>query len=304
MTVPSQVTYMTAYDYFRTLFLSFEDQTSLIIPSISTSTSNNSIDSNSKPPPSPSFTSVSTHTVFSTLAAGGIARALSATLVTPLELIRTRLQSSTSSGKGGAFISLVQEVRASSDGIKILYRGLAPTLWRDVPFSAIYFAGYEFIKRSLTGNGLGESSNSNSNSNSNVQVQVQRDSLEEFSIAFLCGSISGSVAAVLTHPADVVKTRLQAQQHQNAFGNSNSFSDSKVRRIDNRALPMLRNLFRNEGLKGAFSGLSPRIAKIAPACGIMIGSFEVVGRLLTDHSNLGVGETEDVWIEGEELGAR
>src|SRR5690554_4309927 len=34
-----------------------------------------------------------------------------------------------------------------SEGALSLWRGFAPTLWRDVPFSAIYLMGYENIKK-------------------------------------------------------------------------------------------------------------------------------------------------------------
>lgn len=35
------------------------------------------------------------------------------------------------------------------DGSKALWRGLPPTLWRDVPFSAIYWMGYEKCKLNI-----------------------------------------------------------------------------------------------------------------------------------------------------------
>ena len=36
-----------------------------------------------------------------------------------------------------------------------------------------------------------------------------------------------------------------------------------------------------EGVPGLFRGLSPRLAKVAPACGIMMGAFEAASRLLS-----------------------
>jgi solute carrier family 25, member 39/40 len=38
-------------------------------------------------------------------------------------------------------------VRAA--GPAALWRGLGPTLWRDVPFSALYWFGYEQLRRAL-----------------------------------------------------------------------------------------------------------------------------------------------------------
>lgn len=37
---------------------------------------------------------------------------------------------------------------------------------------------------------------------------------------------------------------------------------------------MLANIYSNNGFRGVFSGVIPRIVKIAPACAIMISSFE------------------------------
>lgn len=57
------------------------------------------------------------------------------------------------------------------DGSKALWRGLPPTLWRDVPFSAIYWMGYEKCKVAL------ESSNR----------------MSELEVSFAAGAISGMV---------------------------------------------------------------------------------------------------------------
>lgn len=304
MTVPSQVTYMTAYDHLRTFFLCFEIQSN---QSLKISDPSNDF--------SPSLSNVSTHQVFSTLLAGGIARAISATLVTPLELLRTRLQSSTSTsskGRSGVLMDLIREVKTSPEGVRILYRGLAPTLARDVPFSAIYFAGYESMKRGLTGNGLGESSNSNQTAiffTKSSNNEGNGNGLEEFMVAFISGATSGSIAALVTHPFDVVKTRLQSHvtnpnTSTTSQGNNSKTLTSSLRSTRISPWKTLTTLIKNEGVAGMFSGLSPRIAKIAPACGIMIASFEIVGRTLADRKGDVLVDGKDVWIEGEELGAR
>jgi hypothetical protein len=46
---------------------------------------------------------------------------------------------------------------------------------------------------------------------------------------------------------------------------------------------VLREIIREEGLTGAFKGLTPRIMKIAPACAIMIASYESGKRYLSPH---------------------
>ena len=36
---------------------------------------------------------------------------------------------------------------ARREGVAALWKGLGPTLWRDVPFSMVYWLGYENLKR-------------------------------------------------------------------------------------------------------------------------------------------------------------
>ncbi|KAE8217658.1 hypothetical protein CF319_g8301 [Tilletia indica] len=259
MTVPSQVTYMTCYDYLRTFFLSLEsDQPRRRLPSTNLA----------KGGSIPGTSAVTLHSLSASLAAGALARSVSATLVTPLELVRTRTQASASlqSSSGGGPPSLSSIIRTlaretSLEGPTVLWRGLGSTLWRDVPFSAIYFAGYEGLKRSLTGGGLGEG-------------DASTHSGAEFAISFVSGSVSGSVAALFTQPADVIKTRLQTEDRV-----SSSSSGMRTR----STMIVAREIWAKEGASGLFKGLSPRIAKVAPACGVMIASFEVVGRALASR---------------------
>lgn len=70
----------------------------------------------------------------------------SATVISPLELIRTKLQSQKQS-----YRELTDCIRSAveTEGWLSLWRGLGPTLLRDVPFSAMYWYNYENSKRWL-----------------------------------------------------------------------------------------------------------------------------------------------------------
>ncbi|PKI85361.1 Carrier protein, mitochondrial [Malassezia vespertilionis] len=190
------------------------------------------------------------------LISGALARATSATLVTPLELLRTRLQA-TEGSTLAVLEPLYKEMQRK--GVSVLWRGLSATLWRDVPFSAIYFSGYEGGRYLLTGGGFGEGHTSSF--------------WHEFGISFGLGATSGSVAAFATHPFDLVKTRLQADADINPRKGANSTSTGSI-------FSVLQRVVQYEGMPALFRGLSPRLAKVAPSCGIMIGSYEVVGRYL------------------------
>ncbi|KIK71065.1 hypothetical protein GYMLUDRAFT_33192 [Collybiopsis luxurians FD-317 M1] len=185
------------------------------------------------------------------LVAGVFARGAISTLASPLEMIRTNLQSTpTSADKPHTLRSVLASIRilVRVQGVPVLYRGLGPTLWRDIPFSGLYWAGYESLKKSFSRRGH-----------------------EGAWVAFVSGAVSGSASALLTSPMDVIKTRRQA------LVMAGSVSDITA------TFPLVKQIVHSEGMNALFAGLTPRIAKIAPACGIMIACFEGVGRLLSNQ---------------------
>ncbi|KAG2023428.1 carnitine/acyl carnitine carrier, variant 2 [Coprinopsis cinerea AmutBmut pab1-1] len=177
------------------------------------------------------------------LVSGILARSSIATLTSPLELIRTNLQSTPpSSNNPHTLRSVLSSVRGlvRSQGPLSLWRGLGPTLWRDVPFSGFYWASYEATKKAFSNRGY-----------------------EGASVAFLSGAISGTSAALVTSPFDTLKTRRQA------LIMTSTASDLT------RTFPLLLRIIQSEGASALFAGIGPRMAKIAPACGIMITCYEV-----------------------------
>ncbi|PLW25852.1 hypothetical protein PCANC_27691 [Puccinia coronata f. sp. avenae] len=153
------------------------------------------------------------------LVSGVLSRSFVVVLFSPLELIRTRLQSTprvrpqtvrlapfdpnglgAEGGGGGARRTILKSVVGAVrlTGLRSLYAGLPATLWRDVPFSGLYWSSYEAIRRLVSGGlGFGEAD--------------RRASVHQLALqSFLAGSLSGAVAATLTNPFDVVKTRRQA----------------------------------------------------------------------------------------------
>ncbi|KAJ8919155.1 hypothetical protein NQ315_012141 [Exocentrus adspersus] len=173
---------------------------------------------------------------------GSTARVISATTVSPLELIRTKMQS-----KKLSYLEIGEGLRLliKQDGVRGLWKGVFPTLLRDVPFSAVYWMNYETIK-SLHGHS---------------------ESVPPFWFSFLAGAISGTIAALVTVPFDVVKTHQQID-----FGESTLYSDQPGR--GKTTVQIIKEIYGKHGLNGLFAGTVPRLIKVAPACAIMISSFE------------------------------
>ncbi|TPX55860.1 hypothetical protein PhCBS80983_g04964 [Powellomyces hirtus] len=180
--------------------------------------------------------------VYAPLLAGATARILAATVISPIELVRTRMQSTHSPLSLSTTLSNVTDMVRTS-GWTSLWRGLAPTLWRDVPFSAIYWIGYESIKSQLERHF--------------PKSRTVVPSVTEFQNAFVAGALSGTVAAIVTTPFDVAKTLEQI---------SNGGGATRM------------------GMVSIMKRLSPRVLKVAPACAVMISSYEV-GKRFFENSN-------------------
>ena len=85
---------------------------------------------------------------------GGIGAFITATIMMPLDVVKTRLQRDDASGKerklkSGTIPALRQLVR--KEGIRCLWRGFSPTAMQLIPSSAFYYAAYDdilaFMKR-------------------------------------------------------------------------------------------------------------------------------------------------------------
>ncbi|KYB29088.1 Calcium-binding mitochondrial carrier protein Aralar1-like Protein [Tribolium castaneum] len=174
------------------------------------------------------------------LISGATARIFAVSVVSPLELIRTKMQSRKISY---AEINESLKLLIKQDGIKGLWKGVFPTLGRDVPFSAIYWMNYETIKGFFGSD------------------------TPTFGVSFFAGAVSGGIAAFATVPFDVVKTHQQIE-----IGEKTLYTDKPQR--TKRTAQIIREIYRHSGIKGLYAGLVPRLVKVAPACAIMISSFE------------------------------
>ncbi|XP_077346981.1 mitochondrial glutathione transporter SLC25A40 [Lithobates pipiens] len=178
------------------------------------------------------------------LIAGATARLGSATLISPLELIRTKMQFRPLSYKE---LTQCIQMSVANEGWLSLWKGWGPTVLRDVPFSAMYWYNYELGKKWL--------------------CQRYNKLEPTFAISFTAGAMSGSIAAVVTLPFDVVKTRRQVE-----LGELESLKNSPKR--SSSTWKIMYRIISENGFQGLFAGIIPRLIKIAPACAIMISTYE------------------------------
>ena len=176
---------------------------------------------------------------------GAAARCIATTTISPLELVRTKMQS-----KKLSYWEVATAIKqlVKYNGPFSLWRGVGPTLVRDIPFSSIYWATYEYMKQNFD----------------------QRTPTLQFSL--VAGATAGSIAAVATLPFDVVKTHRQIELGER------DLIDPQARRLSGEGSPktrdILKKVYRQFGVQGLYSGIVPRVIKVAPSCAIMISCYE------------------------------
>lgn len=219
---------------------------------------------------------------YTPLVAGSTARVLAALCVSPIEMFRTRMQASSSNTTTGHFRDTLTGLSdmVSNQGYRSLWRGLGLTLWRDVPFSAFYWWGYEYSRDVLSdvrARGRGRDS---ATGRSRRQSRSQLNHKDTLVDSFIAGAASGMVSAFVTTPFDVGKTRQQVVRHS---GEVASRRPPGVELLpEERSMPrFLWHIFKEQGVTGLFRGWAPRCLKVAPACAIMISTYEIGKKMAT-----------------------
>jgi len=180
------------------------------------------------------------------LLAGGVAGTVAAISTCPLEVVKTRLQSSgavfqpieytnvmsSNMNVAGCSSSLVDVeypkpsgilgcIRhiIKTEGVSALYKGLGPNIIGVAPARAIYFAIYAKVSKKI------------------VKQGIDRDSVI---VPIVAGAAAGFSTHTVTSPVWFVKTRLQLNSA------SRRYSMKKV----------VARVYRTEGIKGFYRGLS------------------------------------------------
>ncbi|KAH6847470.1 mitochondrial carrier domain-containing protein [Chaetomium sp. MPI-CAGE-AT-0009] len=250
---------------------------------------------------------------YAPLVAGSTARVLAATAVSPIELFRTRLQALPERAAANPLASTFRGIQdmVAAHGYRALWRGLSLTLWRDVPFSGMYWWGYETIRGRLADarerrarDGLGldldlergrrDMAGATAGSSARSRSRASDNHADTFTDSFIAGAASGGFASVVTMPFDVGKTRTQVFRDTSTTNTTTAAAAAPEERNMAR---LLWHIFRTEGLPGLFRGCVPRTLRVAPACAIMISSYEVGKRVfrgvneraLAERRGLGTG---------------
>ncbi|MCJ1353441.1 MAG: S-adenosylmethionine transporter [Icmadophila ericetorum] len=165
----------------------------------------------------------------------------------PTEVIKQRAQAVQYKSSMAALQGILsQKGQVGFGGVwREMYRGWNVTVMREVPFTIIQFPLWEALK----------------------EWRRRKEGREAISGAesAVFGSIAGAVAAGITTPLDVLKTRLMLSRE----------------RIG--SITILREILRTSGPRAFFAGIGPRIMWISAGGAIFLGSYQGAYNTLQDN---------------------
>ncbi|CAN0161119.1 unnamed protein product [Pylaiella littoralis] len=175
-------------------------------------------------------------------------------------------------------------VRVSQkEGITALWKGVGTTMWRDVPFSMVYWLGYENLKSGL-GCGRKVVEEGAGRSRAGVELAEERGSADFLLLSLVAGAVSGMVASLLTHPFDVVKTQRQMAVTETVTALGCEHRPPPPPPKAPGTFDVMRSIVESRGPAGLFTGALARVGKVAPACAMMMISYEAGKRFFGERN--------------------
>ena len=216
--------------------------------------------------------------------ASSIGELVSCLILTPAEVLKQNAQmvqkSASASAQAFDGNATIQALRKFNKPSR-LWRGYTALVARNLPFTAMQFPMFEHLKKNI------------------LMYREQKGTssgtlLEKGTVTAISAGAAGSIAAVITTPVDVVKTRIMLS----AASDSDTLSDARkqalkqieaqgrdadveVKKANQTArggraggLAVGRDILKSEGIKGLFRGGALRAVWTALGSGLYLGVYE------------------------------
>mmetsp|Transcript_4352 Transcript_4352/g.6467 ORF Transcript_4352/g.6467 Transcript_4352/m.6467 type:complete len:307 (+) Transcript_4352:306-1226(+) len=182
------------------------------------------------------------------LAAGAGSGICSAFVLTPVELVKCRLQVQQAGAPrvySGPVDCVIKTVR--SDGFQGLWKGNVSCLLREIPGNMAWFGTYEIVKHQ-------------------VQVRFNYDNMNDVPLAWtaFAGACAGVAYWGVPYPADTVKSKIQTDPKFSGL----SFGSA------------LRKIVATEGVGALYNGVAVTCIRAAPSHALIFYFYELSSKML------------------------
>ena len=205
-----------------------------------------------------------------------IAQLLNCAVVTPAEVLKQNAQvlahSDRKKRKGSPTMEVMRQLRKHPAK---LWRGYTALAARDLPFTALQFPAFEYLKKILIGWRSRQKG-----------CEPVTGVFERAKISAVSAGIAGSAAAWVTTPFDVIKTRIMLEAGTNSQ-NEHPVRDSVAGQggyaTRRSGLRICQQVVQNEGIRGLFRGGLIRATWTIVGNGLYMGCYEGARFYLEDQ---------------------
>lgn len=175
---------------------------------------------------------------------GAGAGAVATTVTYPLDLLRTRFAAQ---GTEKIYASLLSSIRdiARDEGARGFFQGVGAANVQIVPYMGLFFASYEALR-----------------------LRIGAINLPFGSGDATAGVLASVFAKTVVFPLDLVRKRLQVQGPTRSRYVHRNIPEYRG------VLRTLQMILRNEGIRGAYRGLTVSLVKAAPASAVTMWTYE------------------------------
>ncbi|RQM05583.1 hypothetical protein DH86_00001601 [Scytalidium sp. 3C] len=198
--------------------------------------------------------------VVAAFCAGGVAGAVSRTVVSPLERLKILFQIQ-SVGREEYKLSVGKGLAKMwrEEGWRGFMRGNGTNCIRIVPYSAVQFGSYNFYKKFF-------------------ETSPGAD-LSSFR-RLICGGAAGITSVIFTYPLDIVRTRLSIQSASFA-----ALGNTPKTKLPGMWATMITMYKTEGGILALYRGIVPTVAGVAPYVGLNFMTYELVRKYFTPEGD-------------------
>ncbi|XP_060658854.1 mitochondrial 2-oxodicarboxylate carrier-like [Drosophila nasuta] len=184
--------------------------------------------------------------------AGMTAGVLEAFVVNPFEVVKVTQQADRTKKLRTSYSVAREIIKSEGFGKRGLLKGVTATVGRNGVFNTVYFGFYHTVKN---------------------MVPKSENASWEFVRKIIIGFTAGTLGCLFNTPFDVAKSRIQGPQPvPNEIKYEGTFRTISI-------------VYREEGIRGLYKGLLPKVMRLGPGGAIMLLTFDYVYEyLLANYS--------------------